>query len=190
MKTDRSVLAALVLAVCLAGCHGANEVRLFRDRNMRETVWVQKLDPDRYKAREKELQITLDVAIGQGKLAHLTREASIARRLTAAWDANLQALNARYALVCNDVNSGNITYEEYMQWQKRLDDMCQRIADAKKEMVPIIRAMTEAAAELAQKELDAETAKKRGETIEQGRSQMVDKIDTLLKDSQSLVVGL
>jgi hypothetical protein len=189
MKNAWRAGAALLGALALAGCHGDGEVRLFRDRTMRDTVWVKKLDPREFMAKEQELQVSLKVAVFGGKLGELSRSAAVARRVQSKWDASRQTWLARYVLLANEVNSGHVTYEEYQRWQRRMDGMYEAMAKAKAEMAPVVRRMTETAADLAQKELEAELAKQKREAVEKDQTALLKQVENISDETRRVVLG-
>jgi hypothetical protein len=111
----------VALGLASAGCH-QGEVKLYKTRNQRQTVWMQKLDPDVFKDREKRLEFSVKAATIANAVS-LSPGIALVNKYKANWDANVQAVLARYELLVNDHNSAHISLEEYWERRAELDDM-------------------------------------------------------------------
>ena len=181
-------IAAIAFALLLLpACADSGKVRLFKDRSMRETALVDKLEPDLFKAKEQELRVTLNVSVAGGLLADIGREAVIARRIQSSWDGSRETLMARYMLICNDYNTGHITLQDYETWKRELDQTYDQMLQSKKELSEVVKKMVEALAELAQQQLDAETARLRKEAVvDDYQGRLLEKVQPVVEKAAAL----
>jgi len=187
--TKLKILAVSLAAVSLNAC-STDQVRLFKTRRMRETVLVQKLDPDKYKAKEEELRLTLTASLAEGKLFEVSKEAVVARRIQSAWDGSREVLMLRYMLIVNDYNTGHITLADYKRWQNELDGAYEGMLQSKKGLSETVRRMISAMAELAQKELEAETAALRRQEVSVQQEALQEQMQPVLLKARALAEGM
>lgn len=157
-----SGLGMILMLVACAGCQ-SGEVRLFKTREMAETVMVPKLDPDKFKAKEKEIKLTLNISLGEGFLYSNDREVTVFKKAQSRWDSSREAWQARYLLMVNEVNSGHLTYDEYQAWERRLNFAFENMEKVKKDLMPLQTELVKVLAERAQQDLTNELARRKHE---------------------------
>ena len=186
MRITISLLLFSLLA--LAGCASKDTVTLYKDRGMRAKVTVPKLDPDMYKQKQKELQLTLKVELGAGFLYSKSAQVTAFHRAQSTWNALSQAWHVRWLLLVNEVNTAHITYDEYKAWERRLDRAYQDMARAREDIEPLREDLLKALADRAQEDLETELAKGRvPPKIEAKLEPINEKVDEIEQQTASLL---
>ena len=134
--------------------------------------------------------MTLTASLAEGKLYEVSREAVVARRIQATWDGSREVLMLRYMLMVNDYNTGHITLADYKRWENELNQTYESMLESKQSLSETVRLMVAAMAELAQKELDAETAALKKQEVSVRQEELQEKMQPVLLKAKALAEGI